>query len=1487
MPLCHSRMAPRGFAALLMILAMSACGQDLLPEDDFAYATKAQLAAGPDAGVDAAVDSSTTLPDAGPGDAGPECETAFDCLHLKGKTPCKQPNCDGGKCTLKQLAVDTPCTDTLLSLKECQQTLCDTAGTCVVAALPDAEPCGFGLCGKLCKSGACEVAGPADYDDGNACTKDYCKQGTEVVHEALTDLSLGCDDGNACTEAEYCAAGVCVGTPLSCDDGFACTADACNPTTGCINTGDASKCDDSDPCTKDACDIAVGCTVVGDNVGSACDDGNDCTEADACGDGGACGGTQTCKCAADADCAQKSNGCLVLVCVAGLCSEDLGKTVVCDPSANTSCAKSTCDPADGSCAMLPIAEGVVCDDGNACTTTSTCVEGACVGAGVAVCDDKNPCTQDSCSAADGCVFVTSVSPCDDGDKCTTEDVCTDGACIGAAAGCDDSVPCTKDGCDGATGECTHTAADLQCDDENPCTKDACDAKKGCLHSDDAAAKCDDGDACTTDACQGGQCVVADYLCQCKGDADCDDNNPCTKDACGGGKCTNAAAADGATCSTSDKCQVAGSGVCKAGLCGGGKPVDCDKDVGACQVGICDPATGKCETVAKTDGAKCDADASGCTVKDACVAGACVAGAAADCSAKDAPCSVGVCKSQGENAFECAVEHLAKDSECEDGVFCTVLDKCDGQGTCLTGFIRTCSEAGDACNKGKCDEAAGACATTPLSKLAKCDDGAWCTVDDTCDGAGVCVGGTAKECSGGACTVGICDEAKDACTTQPAAKGAACSDGDGCTLADSCDGGGKCLGANPKVCEGELCQTGSCKSGSCVKTPVAENTVCEDGDPCTTETRCKSGKCAVVNAKECSGDACNLGVCDVASGDCGLKAKGDGATCDDGSACTDKDACLGGKCQAGSNTCECAKDADCDDSNVCTNDTCADVAGKKVCKNAINTGAGCDDGKKCTKSDVCGANGACSGAAVSCDDKKVCTTDYCDTKTGSCVFKSKIISLCDDGKKCTTNDKCDGNDVCKGTPKTCNDNNVCTSDACTESKGACAYTKKSSGSCSDGNVCTESDTCSSGTCTGKPKDCDDKNACTADVCDKSKGCQYSAVNEGKFCADTRICASSKCVCKYLSVYTGISPPVTENLFGVTANGTGGVIAVGKRYKSGSGDEGLCEVVDAGNNIAHSVTIAGEAKSDSLRDIIPFGSGFYLAAGERHDTGAGKNRGWLVKMDEQCGVKSSLEFYESNFKSYGHFFSGVVTDGGTGAWAVGQRSDPLPSTQFGWVVHVDSSLNQVKSVLVGEPLTKTQLQAVVRDSMGNYLTVGHTNAKSAGGDDGTAAMFNKDGKVLWWKRYGTSAADRFRDVALDGNAAWAVGETSINKASNGTDYWVVKLDLAGGTQLFSKVTSGAGDEGFWGITVSGSSRIAVGRTHAGNFSSGGGYIARLSSTGAIEKGLIGGSSSGANIWQTLTIIGDGRVFAVGQAYSTSTSSLNPWVRSFGSSLEFTCK
>ncbi|MBM4342935.1 MAG: hypothetical protein FJ100_06120 [Deltaproteobacteria bacterium] len=921
-----------------------------------------------------------------------------------------------------------------------------------------------------------------------------------------------CDDANTCTKLDQCKDGACAGidqTATLCDDGLACTKDTCDPKAGCLHA----------------------------NLEGACDDGNPCTEGDKCAGGQCTPGApaKDCNCKSNADCAAKEDGNLcngTLYCDFSAsqptCQINPATVVVCNDSADGECAKNTCDPKSGSCAMVAVADGKPCNaDSSACTAGDTCKAGKCAAGPTLVCNDQNVCTDDACDPAIGCVGLANQATCDaDSNPCTVQDSCSGKVCgPGPAMACDDGNPCTVDACDPKISGCASAAQLGTCSDTNPCTL---------------------FDACKAGACVGGSPKV------------CDDANPCTADACDKANGACGQTPQSGPCSDNNACTQGDS--CANGACQPGKATVCD-DGSPCTTDGCDAATGKC-TTAPANSPCTDGDA--CTAGDACVAGTCKPGVATVCNDNN-PCTADSC-----NPGDGLCIYAPTSAACDDANACTIGEACSG-GVCKGGqWTCACTAANEAqkcndnnpCTDDKCLASGGKLECKNLSKPnAACTDNNPCTINDACS-AGQCQGNGAVDCDDKEpCTIDACNPANGACTHAPG--GDVCNDNNPCTTVDKCQNGA-CAGSALKPCDdGKLCTTDSCNpvNGSCV---AAQNTLpCDDGSACTAGDVCKEGACKPGAAKACNDDnACTDDICIAATGQCAHSANA--ATCDDGDKCTASDACAAsvckgaavvcndnnpctndacdpasGTCKAAANTancddgnkctsgdscsggaCKAGTPKNCADSTVCTDDSCDQASG--ACVNAFNDKP-CDDGSKCTADDVC-ASGQCKpGALVLCDDKNACTDDLCDPATGACGFTPNA-KACDDKNACTSGDACQagacvpGKFTCQcATDADCDDKLPCTLDKCVLTPNgelACTNTALNSGACDDGNVCTLGDACSAGLCKGTTnKSCDDGNVCTADACDPAKGCANAPVggscSDGNPCTLNDLCSNGAC------------------------------------------------------------------------------------------------------------------------------------------------------------------------------------------------------------------------------------------------------------------------------------------------------------------------------------------------------------------------------------------
>ena len=869
--------------------------------------------------------------------------------------------------------------------------------------------------------------------------------------------------------------------------------------------------------------------------GKACDDGLPCTVATLCIGGKCVGKTNTCKCSADADCAKQDDPDLCnakLQCVQGQCVPDPATVVDCG-ELDGPCLVGTCLAATGKCLAVAKADGVGCDDGEVCTSATTCKGGECTFA-----KSQCPCAK----TADCAAF-------DDGDLCN-------GALY----------------CDVAAGTCrTNAAAVVVCDPtaDTPCTMAACDPKSGGCKPMAVAdgTACDDGKPCIASLCQAGTCVSGKDICTCKTHADCaklDDNNlcngtlycdrnsspwsckpnpatvtwcdpvadsACLKSTCEpkSGKCVPKPANEGAPCVDGTSCTK--DDKCKAGKCTSAKPCACAVDAdcaklddgnicngklfcdrsgpkwsckvapstvvhcagqtGPCSSSQCDPKTGACKAMAVVDGTPCE-DGKGCTSGDNCKAAVCVG---------------------GQNACQCM-----GDTDClkfDDADACNGKPVCVGfPGKCLHDPAKAvfCDGAADtACALNTCDPKTGKCYPKPRKDGLTCDDGHPCSPDDACKG-GKCVPN--KPC--------VCEQDADC---------AKFDDGDPCNGSQYCAKAKAPWSCKPNPATGitcsikadTVCKTNHCepKTGKCKFLARNEGFGCEDGDICTTST-CKGGSC-VLHKKQCQcqthadclpfddGNLCNgamycdkskapykcvgdpagavscdpkvAGVCtanscDPKSGKCGLQPVSASKPCSDGDNCTSGDHCQGGVCKKGTPSCQCQTDSDCaalGDGDACNGTLYCDRSGTKwTCKAVPFSSIACKQtlGKPCLKS-------------------------ACQPKTGKCAAVPKAVgAACDDGNVCTSGDGCSKTGACIGTPQGCK----CGKDA------DCAVLN-------DGNPCTGTFSCDLGQCQLDPAallDCqgDDEAQCPQKVCSPQTGKCVASGKEGTYCNDGDVCTNGE-------------------------------------------------------------------------------------------------------------------------------------------------------------------------------------------------------------------------------------------------------------------------------------------------------------------------------------------------------------------------------------------
>lgn len=344
-------------------------------------------------------------------------------------------------------------------------------------------------CGENCHPGVAE-----NLDEGQSCTDTYdndCdgKRDDQDSGCQICGLDEDCHDNNVCTD-EHCEAGQCVSSynEKDCDDGDACTqGDFCS--LGICQSGDQPKDEDQDGYVDQACTGGNDCDddplfcgaqcypqeeeVEGTNDTRLCLDGfdNDC---DGLTDG------------QDPDCA----GC--------------GSDAQCDD--NNVCTDDVCQ--EGSCMTSPNTNR--CDDGDACTQHDMCFAGTCLGYNT--CSDH---CDESCS--DGCWET----------GCCIQE-CPGDACPSCQAGCSCDQVCDKNSCkltcledsvchlnaisgDASSLACQDAVCFFECDKVAQCTmhcagESLCDMF--CNFGGLCTLQCADEASCKIECNKVGNCVLA-------------------------------------------------------------------------------------------------------------------------------------------------------------------------------------------------------------------------------------------------------------------------------------------------------------------------------------------------------------------------------------------------------------------------------------------------------------------------------------------------------------------------------------------------------------------------------------------------------------------------------------------------------------------------------------------------------------------------------------------------------------------------------------------------------------------------------------------------------------------------------------------------------------------------------------------------------------------------------------------------------------------
>lgn len=332
----------------------------------------------------------------------------------------------------------------------------------------------------------------------------------------------------------------------------------------------------------------------------------------------------------------------------------------------------------------------------------------------------------------------------------------------------------------------------------------------------------------------------------------------------------------------------------------------------------------------------------------------------------------------------------------------------------------------------------------------------CTRDIECD-SGFCVGGV---CCNTSCD-GTCD---DFCDASGMCQPVVCPVPTNVCEIDTCDVVTGCFAPAGTECTDTI--TGDCNDAQCDGTGTCDQAYAfEDA---AYVCRGVAGVCDIEETCTGSGPDCpsdgfepSTTVCRVSAGDCDIAE-----SCTGTSASCPVDAL-----EPSTTMCR-ASAGDCDAAEYCTGtgaDCPADVFDPPTTVCRVSAGV-CDAAETCTGTGAdCPADSlepsttVCRDAAYPCDAIETCTGTSMDCPADEALPDG---SSCSDGDLCTESDTCTSG-VCAGVDVDCSAlDDQCNDGVCNSSTGECEALPVTNGTlCDDGDDCTEGEACLDGECTG--------------------------------------------------------------------------------------------------------------------------------------------------------------------------------------------------------------------------------------------------------------------------------------------------------------------------------------------------------------------------------------------------------------------------------------
>ncbi len=259
--------------------------------------------------------------------------------------------------------------------------------------------------------------------------------------------------------------------------------------------------------------------------------------------------------------------------------------------------------------------------------------------------------------------------------------------------------------------------------------------------------------------------------------------------------------------------------------------------------------------------------------------------------------------------------------------------------------------------------------------------------------------------------------------------------------------------------------------------------------------------------------------------------------------------------------------------------------------------------------------------------------------------------------------------------------------------------------------------------------------------------------------------------------------------------------------------------------------GGSSSEYIRSIQKTNDGGFIVVGYTNTYGAGNYDIWALKLDSAGAVQwqnaygaSGTEYAYSiqQTNDDGYIIAGSTTSYGTGG------EDAL-------IIKLNSNGSIQTAAIYGDEASGIDtIYDIKQTSDGGYIVAGRTNSYGAGNYDYWVLKLNSAGGSDWQETYGGSASDIAYSIQQTSDGGYIIAGVSYSFGVENGDVWVLKLNNAGIIQ--------------WQKAYGGT---AIDRAYSIKQTADGGYIiagdTQSFGAGAFDAWVIKINSSGDIQWQ----------------------------------------